>query len=245
MIGWLCQPIKMIVFLFAAFVVWVIFTLAYNTPPKDWAPIRRRYDDYTPPKRTVVNTSQSDNDDIQLMQARYGTDSTINDDVVVPVPCTTDVISIDCDDDDDNVRKERITRENVHHNGFEFGNWAKLNENNVDVFIPFIESGVYELGILGREIAVCYVGMTAHLNERLRTHHRGFFIDRNGKRTSNNTTYVITTHRKKGRIILFRVLPTTSREEANRIESTLLAKYDYAWNILDNGKDRRRKIKGF
>ena len=143
------------------------------------------------------------------------------------------------------IQQVRICREDVNHNGFEFGNWCGLNDYNVDEVVPFIESGVYELGILGKKIVACYVGMTGHLNERLRTHHRGVYTDKNGNKWDNNTTYAIETNRNNGYNVLFRVLLTKSRGEASQIENALLSKYDYAWNILDNSKDYKRKIKGF
>lgn len=107
------------------------------------------------------------------------------------------------------------------------------------------EPAVYEIAQKSKndkEPVATYVGMTGNSLERLSCHCHGVIQLGNGKTGISNIKNKIKTARDQGYMIMFRFRTLNSVEEAADYESYLLEHYDYAWNLKDNDKWKRRNV---
>ena len=120
--------------------------------------------------------------------------------------------------------------------------WMTLDNSEIESNVGHGIPGVYELAqksAKSGKSSVVYVGMSCNVRERLKDHHFRRRISYAGiERTSNLRRYVEDV-RKRGMEICFRWLALTSGRQAKEVESELLEKYDYPWNIDENGKSGR------
>jgi predicted GIY-YIG superfamily endonuclease len=137
------------------------------------------------------------------------------------------------------IKRECISDNMIPH---DFTEWIILNEENVRKIenVP----GIYEVaGNLSKKNkhAVAYIGSTDNLTQRLLTHCLGFRTTSIGTERLSNIRYKIQYAKERSYEIVFRTckLDLSNAEES---EMKLLGKYDYAWNIKNNHKTKRRDI---
>jgi hypothetical protein len=119
-------------------------------------------------------------------------------------------------------------------------NWIELNSENVSLLLN--QSGIYEIAQKkGVKTIPVYVGMTGNLLMRLQTHLYKKIKIRN-EIFESNIGEPMSIAKNRGFDIVFRTRITETREEAGSLESWLLSRYNYAWNILDNEKDEREHV---
>jgi hypothetical protein len=126
------------------------------------------------------------------------------------------------------------------NNIFEKSKWILFNVKSVKELAQ--QSGIYEIAqksSKGNPLCT-YVGMSKNLRERLMLHHRGFMIINKKKRKSNIFEEKLNAQ-INGNQIFFRVL-MTKIEDAVEYEKILLKNFDYAWNLEENEKTKRRTI---
>lgn len=124
----------------------------------------------------------------------------------------------------------------------------EMTERNIDK-IETCTSGIYEISFENsleevqkrkgkqRDVIPVYLGMSNDVCERLKDHFHGKRMLDGDLRTSNIELLTLDC-KKRNRPLYFRWIPCESREEAKKMESKLLERYDYAWNLDENGKTK-------
>jgi hypothetical protein len=87
------------------------------------------------------------------------------------------------------------------------------------------------LGLSEGPLFVVYVGESKDVNQRIRRHC---------SRSNGTKKLLIKEAEGKGWTIWVRVRYAHGKDDAKHMESELLKKYDYAWNLKENGKEKIR-----
>jgi hypothetical protein len=151
----------------------------------------------------------------------------------------------DSNSSENSVIKEQFPIENV--------DFAQLDTSNIES-IKSCLPGIYEIALrlctshgtkkepkikYDEKLTVVYVGMSSDLRERLLDHFKGDRITQEGYRRISNIGNEIQDSRKKGYWVYYRYWECENEGIAKQLESDMLSRYDYAWNIEENDKSKK------
>lgn len=142
---------------------------------------------------------------------------------------------------DEYVDPYRIDRNSVEEiSVFEEIKWILFKREEL-YLIPIDQSAVYEIAQMDRDGSkrVVYLGMTGCVRERMLDHYFGRRFSNTGIERLSNIRHHKRDAILKGYSIHYRYRVVDSRMVSTKLESTLLKKYNYPWNIDENGKDER------